>query len=94
MPTIAVGDIHGNIGALDDLLAQLEAEVVEGDTGHWGNARLSAAAWPEPAVLGRTIGIDTSPQGVVTAVRLPDLRVFQSGRARSWTLGAGETNER
>jgi serine/threonine protein phosphatase 1 len=54
--------------------------------GHWGNARLTPAGWPEPAVVGRTIGIDTSPQGVVTAIRLPDRRVFQSARSTGWNL--------
>jgi hypothetical protein len=41
---------------------------------------LNADGWPSPAILGRTIGIDTSGHGVLTAVRLPDQRVFQSGR--------------
>lgn len=48
--------------------------------GHWNNAVLNAAGWPSPAILGRTIGIDTSGHGVLTAIRLPDQRVFQSAR--------------
>src|SRR5437867_946505 len=32
MATIAVGDIHGNLEALEDVLAQVGAAVVEGDT--------------------------------------------------------------
>jgi serine/threonine protein phosphatase 1 len=31
MATIAVGDIHGNLRALDDLLAQIRSEIREGD---------------------------------------------------------------
>jgi Calcineurin-like phosphoesterase len=48
--------------------------------GHWNNAVLDANGWPAPAIAGRTIGIDTISHGVLTAVRLPDQRVFQSAR--------------
>jgi serine/threonine protein phosphatase 1 len=48
--------------------------------GHWNNADLNADGWPAPAILGRTIGIDTIAHGVLTAIRLPDQRVFQSAR--------------
>lgn len=48
--------------------------------GHRNNAALTANGWPEPALVGRTIGIDTISHGVLTAVRLPDQRVFQSAR--------------
>jgi diadenosine tetraphosphatase ApaH/serine/threonine PP2A family protein phosphatase len=48
--------------------------------GHWNNAVLTEAGWPAPAFAGRTIGIDTISHGVLTAVRLPDQRVFQSAR--------------
>jgi serine/threonine protein phosphatase 1 len=48
--------------------------------GHRNNAVLSADGWPMPAVLGQTIGIDTISHGVLTAIRLPDRRVFQSAR--------------
>jgi serine/threonine protein phosphatase 1 len=48
--------------------------------GHWDNADLNADLWPAPAVLGRTIGVDTISHGVLTAIRLPDRRVFQSAR--------------
>jgi serine/threonine protein phosphatase 1 len=47
--------------------------------GHWNNAVLTAG-WPTPAIVGRTIGIDTISHGVLTALRLPDGRVFQSAR--------------
>ena len=46
--------------------------------GHWNNATLDSTGWPAPTIVGRTIGIDTISHGVLTAVRLPDLRVFQS----------------
>jgi len=48
--------------------------------GHWNNAVLRDDGWPAPRVVGLTIGIDTIRHGVMTAVRLPDRRVFQSGR--------------
>jgi serine/threonine protein phosphatase 1 len=48
--------------------------------GHWNNATLNADRWPAPAITGRTIGIDTIDHGVLTAIRLPDRRVFQSAR--------------
>jgi serine/threonine protein phosphatase 1 len=48
--------------------------------GHWDNAEIDEAGWPNPRIVGRTIGIDTISHGVLTAVRLPDRRVFQSGR--------------
>lgn len=48
--------------------------------GHRNNAVLSSEGWPLPALVGRTIGVDTIAHGVLTAVRLPDRRVFQSAR--------------
>ena len=54
--------------------------------GHWNNARRSPDGWPQPLVVGRTIGIDTIAHGVLTALRLPDFTVFQSGRSSSWIL--------
>lgn len=48
--------------------------------GHWNNSVLNAAGWPEPRIAGQTIGIDTIAHGVLTAMRLPDRRVFQSRR--------------
>ena len=48
--------------------------------GHWNNADVDASGWPRPRVIGNTIGIDTSAHGVLTAIRLPDRRLFQSAR--------------
>ena len=48
--------------------------------GHWNNAAVTADGWPQPLMLGNTIGIDTIAWGVLTAVRLPDRRIFQSAR--------------
>ena len=48
--------------------------------GHWNNADLNADDWPSPKIVGRTIGIDTIAFGVLTAIRMPDRRVFQSAR--------------
>jgi len=49
--------------------------------GHRNNATLNADGWPLPTIIGRTIGIDTISHGVLTALRLPDRRVFQSARS-------------
>ena len=51
--------------------------------GHWDNAALNADGWPAPKIVGRTIGIDTISRGVLTAIRLPDQRVFQTARHRT-----------
>jgi len=48
--------------------------------GHRNNAAVNADGWPAPMIVGRTIGVDTISHGVLTAVRLPDRRVFQSAR--------------
>lgn len=48
--------------------------------GHWSNAIINQSGWPEPNVFGRTIGIDTIAHGVLTAIRLPERRAFQSRR--------------
>lgn len=49
--------------------------------GHWDNAVLSESQWPLPRVLSNgTFGIDTISHGVLTAMRFPDRKVFQSDR--------------
>lgn len=48
--------------------------------GHWNNSVINLDGWPVPNVFGRTIGIDTIARGVLTAIRLPDRRIFQSRR--------------
>lgn len=48
--------------------------------GHWNNVDLDGDGWPAPTIVGRTIGVDTIAHGVLTAIRLPDQRVFQSAR--------------
>ena len=48
--------------------------------GHRNNATLDGNGWPTPSLAGRTIGIDTITHGVLTAIRLPEQRVFQSAR--------------
>ena len=48
--------------------------------GHRNNAVLNADNWPVPMVVGRTIGIDTVSHGILTAIRLPDRRIYQSAR--------------
>jgi serine/threonine protein phosphatase 1 len=55
--------------------------------GHWGNAATDSTGWPEPRIVGRTIGIDTIANGVLTAVRMPDWRIFQSQRYEKMGLG-------
>jgi len=48
--------------------------------GHWNNADVDSQGWPRPRFLGRTIGLDTISHGVLSALRLPDRRLFQSAR--------------
>ena len=48
--------------------------------GHWNNATPDASGWPAPTFRNRTIGLDTSAFGVVSGIRLPDLRVMQSAQ--------------
>jgi len=48
--------------------------------GHWNNALLNRQGWPMPRMEGTTFGIDTIAHGVLTAIRFPDLRIFQSKR--------------
>ena len=48
--------------------------------GHRNNADVGADGWPRPRIIGRTIGLDTISHGVLTAMRFPDERVFQSAR--------------
>ena len=48
--------------------------------GHRNDAELDADGWPFPRIAPHTIGLDTSHHGVLSAVRLPDRRVFQSRR--------------
>jgi hypothetical protein len=48
---------------------------------HWDNAMVADDGWPQPRVIGnRTFGLDTISHGVLTAIRFPDLTVFQSER--------------
>ena len=47
--------------------------------GHANNPVLDAKGWPHPRVLERTYGLDTISYGVLTALQLPEKRVFQSG---------------
>jgi diadenosine tetraphosphatase ApaH/serine/threonine PP2A family protein phosphatase len=48
--------------------------------GHWNNANLGPDGRPTPNATANTIGIDTISHGVLTAIRMPDRRVFQSDR--------------
>ncbi|MCI0658029.1 MAG: serine/threonine protein phosphatase [Acidobacteria bacterium] len=52
--------------------------------GHWNNAVLDWKRWPRPCITeNRTFGIDTISHGVLTAIRLPDGKVFQSRRFKT-----------
>ena len=46
--------------------------------GHRGDTPLGADGRPKPRIRPRTIGLDSSQYGVLTAIRLPDRRVFQA----------------
>ncbi len=94
------GGLHPRVGELrkqspHDLIwgAGTFPEGYEGDDvvvyGHRNNATLDTDRWPRPAIIGNTIGIDTISHGVLTAIRLPDRRLFQSGR-RQASAGQGQ----
>lgn len=85
-------------GGLDPLVPRLEDQPVEALAwgangfpdqydgtdmivyGHWNNADVDSQEWPTPRFIGRTIGLDTISHGVLSALRLPDRRLFQSAR--------------
>jgi serine/threonine protein phosphatase 1 len=49
--------------------------------GHWNNATVGDDGSVQPCILpNRTYGIDTISHGVLTALRLPDGKIFQSGK--------------
>jgi serine/threonine protein phosphatase 1 len=48
--------------------------------GHLSNAVLDKDGWPRPVIEDNRIGIDTIKHGVLTAIQLPERRVFQSAR--------------
>lgn len=48
--------------------------------GHMGCKEVDEDGWPKLRIAGRTFGIDTISQGVLTALRLPDNQVLRSGR--------------
>jgi serine/threonine protein phosphatase 1 len=48
--------------------------------GHHNNAIVDANGWPYPRHVGATVGIDTIAYGVLTALRVPDGRLFQSAQ--------------
>jgi calcineurin-like phosphoesterase family protein len=54
--------------------------------GHWNNALPGPGRWPMPRVIGNTIGIDTIARGVLSAIQIPDRRVFQSNGTDVRTL--------
>jgi diadenosine tetraphosphatase ApaH/serine/threonine PP2A family protein phosphatase len=56
--------------------------------GHWNNGVRDERGWPRPCVkANKTYGIDTIAHGVLTAVRFPDLQIFQSRRFPSAVRG-------
>ncbi len=50
--------------------------------GHANNPVMDETGWPHPRIVGNTYGLDTSGEGVLTALRLPDGAIFQSRRFR------------
>jgi diadenosine tetraphosphatase ApaH/serine/threonine PP2A family protein phosphatase len=48
--------------------------------GHAANPVFDGEGWPRPRILGRTYGLDTIGQGVLTALRLPDAAVERLSR--------------
>jgi calcineurin-like phosphoesterase family protein len=97
-PYLRTVDCVATHGGLDPLIPRMEDQPVQALVwgpggapygyrgtdvlvyGHWNNPSFNAAGWPEPRIEGQTIGIDTIAHGVLTAIRLPDRRIFQSRR--------------
>ena len=48
--------------------------------GHSNNPEFDKSGWPRPRIVGKTFGLDTISEGVLSAVRLPGGDVFQSDR--------------
>ena len=49
--------------------------------GHWRNCVIGEDGLPRPRIGdGKTYGIDTIADGVLTAIRFPGERIFQSSR--------------
>jgi serine/threonine protein phosphatase 1 len=88
--------VHGGVGRTDGPLGDYPADALiwgppgfpdsyEGDDlvvyGHHNNAILDDDGWPRPHVTRAcAFGIDTIRHGVLTAMRFPDRKVFQSSR--------------
>jgi serine/threonine protein phosphatase 1 len=51
--------------------------------GHRNNAVLTGDNWPVPMIVDGTFGIDSISHGVLTAMRFPDRRIYQSARTLS-----------
>jgi serine/threonine protein phosphatase 1 len=61
--------------------------------GHFNDAFVDAEGWPRVRVVGQTYGLDTISHGVLTAIRLPDLNIYQSARyVRREDLGSAWDN--
>ena len=48
--------------------------------GHTNNPEFDASCWPRPCIVGKTYGLDTISEGVLSAIRLPGGDIFQSRR--------------
>jgi len=49
--------------------------------GHWNNGVCDERGWPRPCIKeNRTFGLDTISRGVLTAMRFPDGKIFQSNQ--------------
>jgi len=48
--------------------------------GHAGNPIIDKDGWPHPRIVGKTYGIDTICEGVLTALKLPENIIIQSDR--------------
>jgi Calcineurin-like phosphoesterase len=79
VPTIAAQTRHALIWGASGFPDRYEGpDIVV--YGHRNNAVVNEDGWPLPAIVGPTIGIDTISHGVLTAIRMPERRLFQSAR--------------
>jgi serine/threonine protein phosphatase 1 len=86
--------VHAGVNPFAPLDAQSENDVVWGHRdfperydgqevvvyGHTNTGTYTRDGWPIPRIANRTYGINTIADGVLTAVKLPEGRVLQSGR--------------
>ena len=90
MATFAIGDIHGHLTALDDLLAKLKQEATRGDVVVFLGDYLDRGPDPKGCVE-RILAFQRNTEAEVVSLcgnhEDAFLRTLRSGRHHSWLLG-------